>query len=157
MLESKWQEQSGSYGYIQRMQVVRDLSGLSMFHISLANQAIGRRIMLMSADNYPEILFRAYIVNAPWVFNQVFNIVKLVLPATTISKVVFPGNAFPTVLAEEVGTARLPDYIGGPVTEYNTAFPFNFSPDGPLAPLDVSVWYGKSSGEGEEKTGDSTA
>jgi hypothetical protein len=127
------------YGHIERLQVVRDISGLSMFHINLTSQNIGRRIMLLTADNYPEILFKAYVVNAPWVFNQLFNMVKMVLPARTISKVHFPGSGFAAVLEEEIGTSRLPDYLGGAVTEYNKCFQLNCSPDGPLALVDPTV------------------
>jgi hypothetical protein len=125
------------YGHLEKIQFVRCLKELSMFHISVQNQLIGRRIMLMSADNYPETVQKVFVINAPWVFNSVFSMIKMLLPATTIAKIDIVGSYYTSVLDANIGTSRLPDFLGGPVVEYNVPFTFDRSEDGPLAPLDM--------------------
>lgn len=126
-----------AYGYIEKLKVVRDLSAFSMFSFGGANQALGRRIMLMSADNYPEILNKCYVCNAPWVFNTIFSAMKLILPAQTISKVDMLGRNYLSVLDEEIGLNRLAEFLGGTVPESNPPYLLDTSDEGPLALVDI--------------------
>lgn len=38
-------------------------------------------IVAIAQDNYPEMLSKVYIVNAPWIFNPFWWIIKNILPA----------------------------------------------------------------------------
>ena len=126
-----------NYGYLEKLHVVRDMSAFSMFSLNTSNQALGRRIMMMSADNYPEILHKCYICNAPWVFNTIFSAMKMILPARTISKVDMLGRNYLTVLDEHIGLSRLAVCFGGTLTPTNPPFLLNLSEDGPLAAVDI--------------------
>lgn len=133
------QQPEDGYGHIEKIQFVRCLKDLSMFHISVQNQAIGRRILLMSSDNYPETVQKVFVINAPWVFNSIFSMIKMILPATTLAKIDLVGSYYTEVLDANIGTSRLPDFLGGPVEDYNAPFAFDRSEAGPLAPVDVVV------------------
>jgi len=131
------EEKPQSYGYIEKLKVIRDMSAFSMFSLNLSNQSLGRRIMLMSADNYPEILNKCYICNAPWVFNSIYSMIKLILPATTVAKIDMLGRNYLTTLGQEIGLPRIAAFLGGSLTPSNPSFFFDLSPAGPLAHLDV--------------------
>lgn len=128
-----------SYGYIEKLKVIRDLSAFSMFSFGASNQSIGRRIMMMSADNYPEILNKCYVCNAPWVFNSIFSMIKMILPAQTIAKIDMLGRNYLTVLEDQIGLNRIAEFLGGTATPSNPSFLLDVSPDGPLAPVDIGA------------------
>jgi len=123
-LKAKQENTEEPYGYIQRLYAVRDLNGMSMFNFTPHNQAIARRITMVSSDNYPELLKKAFVVNTPWIFNTIFSFFKLFLPAATIAKVNVCGANFLEQLNEELGAERVPDFIGGACTSFNGPFQF---------------------------------
>ena len=91
----------------------------------------------MSADNYPEILHKCYVCNAPWVFNTIFSAIKMILPAQTMSKVDMLGRNYLSVVDENIGLSRLAEFVGGTCTPTNPPFPLDVSEGGPLAPVDI--------------------
>jgi hypothetical protein len=113
------------------------MTAFSMFSLSTTAQALGRRIMMMSADNYPEILNKCYICNAPWVFNTIFSMVKMVLPAQTISKVDMLGRNYLSVLDENIGLPRIAVFLGGSSVPTNP--PFILDVEGALADVDMGA------------------
>lgn len=126
-----------AYGFLEKLNVVRDMTSFSMFSMGVANQSIGRRILLLSADNYPEILSKCYICNAPWVFNTIFNAIKMILPAQTISKVDMLGRNYLSILDEKIGLSKLAEFLGGSAPHSNPPFLLDVSEDGPLGPVDI--------------------
>lgn len=135
----KGESKPEGYGYIEKLKVIRDMSAFSMFSMGAANQSIGRRIMMMSADNYPEILNKCFICNAPWVFNTLFSAIKMILPAQTISKVDMLGRNYLSVLDEHIGLENIAQFLGGTATASNPPFLLDLSEDGPLAPVDIGI------------------
>ncbi|CAL8125543.1 unnamed protein product [Orchesella dallaii] len=66
--------------------------------------------------NHPEILYRAYVVNASRIFNMLFNIIKPFLSPRTLDKVsIFPAqqNQWMPVLMKDIEQDQLPKYFGG--------------------------------------------
>lgn len=72
---------------MQQVQVLRDVSNISYVTFTGKNKEAFEKATKLSTDNYPELLLRAHIVNAPWVFGAIWNIAKLFLPQRTIEKV----------------------------------------------------------------------
>jgi len=70
---------------------------------------------------YPELMHSCYVVNAPWLFSTVFNLVKPILSKHTLSKVnIFDSNEehWKSVLVANIPASSIPiDYggIGPPV------------------------------------------
>jgi len=60
---------------------------VSLVSFTGKNKEAFEKATKLSADNYPEILMKAHIVNAPWVFGAVWNVAKLFLPQRTVEKV----------------------------------------------------------------------
>jgi len=71
--------------------------------------------------NYPEVLRRMFIVNAPKLFGILFNLVKPFLNGTTFSKIMFlgPSDSPQTrnALLAEIDADQLPACYGGTITD----------------------------------------
>ena len=64
-------------------------------------------------QNYPEIVHKTYIINAPTVFQLVWKACSWFLSKKTISKIEFLGNDYLGKLDKEFGLENLPTSIGG--------------------------------------------
>ena len=67
----------------------------------------------MAQDYYPELLGKSFIVNAPWVFQGVWSIVKIWLDKKTTEKFVFASNNGKDQLAKCMDIRILPRSLGG--------------------------------------------
>jgi len=70
--------------------------------------------------NYPETLFACHIINAPWVFPYIFNIVKPLLSMRTLSKVQIydSGAKWKDVLKAALPAKSYPQSYGGQAVEF---------------------------------------
>ena len=66
-----------------------------------------------TADNYPESLGVFLILNAPFYFRAVWNVIKTFVDARTIKKFKILGSSFQGVLHEHVDIDNLPKEYGG--------------------------------------------
>jgi len=72
-------------------------------------------VLKTDQDNYPEILYKMYIVNAPWIFRAVWGAIKGFLDANTIAKIHILGDSssYLDPLQEDIELEHLPDFLGG--------------------------------------------
>jgi len=93
--------------------VVHDLSGLGMKHIGRKSIDLFGKIATVLDTNYPELLKRCIIVNAPWVFPMFWKVAKYFIDAKTREKIdIVSGNPFPT-LSKYIDPKNIPAYLKG--------------------------------------------
>jgi hypothetical protein len=73
-------------------------------------------------QNYPEIVNKTYIINAPTIFQLVWKACSWFLSKKAVSKIRFLGGDYLEVLDKEIGLENLPTSIGGknpiPINDY---------------------------------------
>ncbi|CAL1279012.1 unnamed protein product [Larinioides sclopetarius] len=69
-------------------------------------------------DNYPELVKTISIINAPLLFAWVYNVIKIVLPATVTEKIrIYGSDGWKEVLLEDIDADDLLVYLGGNKTD----------------------------------------
>ena len=66
-------------------------------------------------ENYPEVMGKCFIVNAPWVFSGIWAVVKPWLPPRTLAKIEFYGKGpeFLAALKQFVDSDKIPSKYEG--------------------------------------------
>lgn len=64
-------------------------------------------------DRYPETMGRFYMINAPWGFSTVWNIIKGWLDPVTQAKIKILGSSYQKDLLENIDADALPSDLGG--------------------------------------------
>lgn len=67
----------------------------------------------ISQNYYPERLGKLYLINAPWGFSSVFNVVKGFLDPVTVSKIHVLGSGYQSELFAQIPKENLPKQFGG--------------------------------------------
>ena len=93
-------------GYI----TITDLSGLGMG--AMMKKKATAFLANTAGDNYPELIDKVYLVNAPWIFEKIFGFIKPMLNAETVAKFRV-HSGIPKVLTEVLDKAMLPEEFGG--------------------------------------------
>jgi hypothetical protein len=88
-----------------------DLQGLSMSH----RQALKYIKSIAKLDNayYPEALGKTYVINAPWIFPTIWNLVKGWIDPVTREKIHVLGSDYKELLLERFNPEDLPAEYGG--------------------------------------------
>lgn len=91
---------------------IMDLKGVGVTSIP---QVYGflRKVSAISQNYYPERLGKLYIINAPWGFSGVFNMVKGFLDPVTVEKIHVLGGKYQTELLGQIPAENLPKLFGG--------------------------------------------
>ena len=102
--------------------VIQDVKGLAVSAKKCLN--VFKIYNSIAGDNYPELIRKVYVVNAPWMFARVFSVVKAFVDPNTIAKVEvhkgIPKKQFANIF--ELG--QLPEEYGGLSSEYVHATSF---------------------------------
>jgi hypothetical protein len=64
-------------------------------------------------DRYPECMGKFYIINAPWGFSAVWNLVKGWLDPVTVAKIDILGSGYKDKLLAQIPAENLPKEFGG--------------------------------------------
>ncbi|KAL4969683.1 SEC14 family lipid-binding protein [Aspergillus stella-maris] len=91
---------------------IMDLKGVSLFSASSVYGYL-KRTSNVSQNYYPERLGKMYLINAPWGFSGVWNIVKGYLDPVTVEKIHVLGSGYQTDLLKQVPAENLPKAYGG--------------------------------------------
>ena len=91
---------------------IMDLKGVGVTKVSSV-YAYVKQASTISQNYYPERLGKLYLINAPWGFSPVFNVVKGFLDAVTVSKIHVLGGNYQTELLAQVPAENLPNQFGG--------------------------------------------
>jgi len=95
---------------------IMDLKGGCMKLILGKVMDFVKKVSRIGQDNYPEVLGKMFIVNAPLVFYAVWNAIKPWIDERTKSKISILGSHFQKELLEYVDAENLPDFLGGKAT-----------------------------------------
>lgn len=82
-------------------------------HLNREGLRYFKTVLNVAQDNYPEMAGNVYVVNAPWVFNAIWKIVKPWLKPATLDKITILGHNFKERLLEDFDADQLPVFLGG--------------------------------------------
>lgn len=64
-------------------------------------------------DNYPEIMFKMLIINAPMMFRGAWSVVSPFIDKKTVNKISILGNKYHKDLEKYVDSSNIPEELGG--------------------------------------------
>jgi hypothetical protein len=91
---------------------IMDLKGVGLTKVSSVYSYV-KQASAISQNYYPERLGRLYLINAPWGFSTVFNVVKGWLDPITVEKIHVLGSGYQKDLLSQVPAENLPKIFGG--------------------------------------------
>eukprot|EP00882_Tetradesmus_deserticola_P019017 GHRQ01020459.1.p2 GENE.GHRQ01020459.1~~GHRQ01020459.1.p2 ORF type:complete len:256 (+),score=117.00 GHRQ01020459.1:337-1104(+) len=92
---------------------IMDVKGVGMSHLSGEVKRLMTTLTKYDQDNYPEMLGRICIINAPLVFKAIWALVKPLLNPRTLSKIQICQTNYQKDLLEWVAPENLPEWLGG--------------------------------------------
>ena len=95
---------------------IMDLEGLGKQHLTGRGITYFKSIISASQDNYPETMGSLFIINAPWVFNIAWKMVRPLLHANTLDKIHILGGDYQKVLQQYIDPQHIPVEFGGSCT-----------------------------------------
>ena len=101
------------YGVVAQLHALRDVTGLGLSAWQGENSECFERQTKISSDNYPEILQKCYIVNAPWLFGALWTIAQVFVPPRTLEKIAVYGTDFLDHIQNEIPISSVPTFLGG--------------------------------------------
>ena len=135
------------YGYLQKIQVIRDVNGIGLNVLQGTNKEAFSRATAMMGDNYPEILVKVHVINAPWIFGGIWNIAQVFLAPKTVAKVRVIGNDYLEKMSSDIETSSVPRFLGGEF-DVNHEYEFEFDVENALKTLDKSDMNNSTSVDG---------
>ncbi|XP_020597107.1 phosphatidylinositol/phosphatidylcholine transfer protein SFH6-like [Phalaenopsis equestris] len=102
--------------HIDSSTTILDVQGVSLKNFSKTARELIQRLQKIDNDNYPETLYRMYIINAGPSFRLLWNTVKSFLDPRTTSKINVIGTKYQSKLLEVIDTRELPEFFGGTCT-----------------------------------------
>ena len=95
---------------------IMDLQGLGKQHLTGKGIGYFKSVISASQDNYPETMGGLFIINAPWVFNIAWKMVRPLLHANTLDKIHILGSDYQKVLQHYIDPQHIPVEFGGQCT-----------------------------------------
>ncbi|GJE83938.1 sec14 cytosolic factor [Phanerochaete sordida] len=92
---------------------ILDLAGVSISNFYRVKDYVSAATSI-SQDRYPETMGKFYIINSPYLFSTVWNLVKPWLDPVTVAKIEIPsGSAYKEKLLAQIPAENLPKDLGG--------------------------------------------
>jgi hypothetical protein len=101
---------------VEQTVYIMDLKGGAMKILNGATYKFIKHCTSIGQDNYPEVLGKMFIINAPMFFYAVWNIIKIWVDEKTRNKVNILGSNFKKELLEFIDENDIPDFLGGKAT-----------------------------------------
>ena len=98
---------------IETSLTIMDVKGISLKILTKETQRIMKCVTGFVQDNYPEMMGNMIIINAPYIFKVIFNMIKPMLSPRTQSKITVLGTRYMDQLLEYVDLSCIPENIGG--------------------------------------------
>jgi len=92
---------------------IYDLSSLTLSHLSPSNYNLFQEFNTIDANNYPEVVRRVFLINAPAVFTMGWKVAKKFVDPATIKKIEILGNDYQKELMKIIPPESLPKAYGG--------------------------------------------
>eukprot|EP00897_Mesotaenium_endlicherianum_P002864 jgi/Mesen1/2605/ME000166S01729 len=90
-----------------------DVKGVNMRMFSKRVRQFVKEVTQLDQDHYPEFLGTMYIINAPFVFKAIWQVIKVWLDKKTQKKIQVLGGHYQKQLLELVDAEDLPSFLGG--------------------------------------------
>lgn len=92
---------------------ILDVKGVGVGHLTSEVRRLLGIIAKCDSDNYPEMLGHICVINAPYLFRPIWNLVKPLLDARTQSKIEICSTDYMPELLKWVDIENIPEYLGG--------------------------------------------
>ncbi|CCM00205.1 uncharacterized protein FIBRA_02233 [Fibroporia radiculosa] len=92
--------------------VIVDLKGFGLTQFWQMRNMV-RDSFQMTQDNYPEMMAKFFIINAPYSFTTIWSVVKLWIAKETLAKIDILGSDYKSVLLTHIDPENLPESMGG--------------------------------------------
>ncbi|KAE8656412.1 Phosphatidylinositol/phosphatidylcholine transfer protein SFH5 [Hibiscus syriacus] len=102
--------------HIDSSTTILDVQGMGYKNFSKAAQDLVKRLQKIDGDNYPETLYRMFIINAGPGFKMGLKAVKSFLDSKTASKINVLSSNYQNKLLEIIDASELPQFLGGSCT-----------------------------------------
>ncbi|XP_051139969.1 phosphatidylinositol/phosphatidylcholine transfer protein SFH8-like [Andrographis paniculata] len=102
--------------HIDSSTTILDVQGLGLMSLTGPVTEFIKFVQKIDNDNYPETLYRMFIINAGPGFRLIWNAVKPLLDPDTTSKIEVLGNKYQDKLLEAIDHSELPEFLGGSCT-----------------------------------------
>jgi hypothetical protein len=112
------------YGIMLQVATIRDTHGLGLSHMGANGRMVLGWIIAVAGQNYPETLFRSYMVKAPFMIDAVWVIIKQFMDPNTVAKNVMLGSSYMNRLLEDMPKSSIPAVVGGDYHGFNTEYKF---------------------------------
>jgi len=93
--------------------VILDIEGLGMEHLDSQSLELTRSLIQLDEAHYPEGMLKMFIINAPWIFHQIYKLVKPIISERTAKKIEVHGTDFYPKLLELMAEDQIPKQFGG--------------------------------------------
>ncbi|KAH8091058.1 CRAL-TRIO domain-containing protein [Cristinia sonorae] len=91
---------------------ILDLKGISILDFWRVKDYMSEAAEIYQ-NHYPECMGRMFVINAPWGFASIFNLVKGWLDEVTVAKISVLGSSYQEALSAQIPVENLPKEFGG--------------------------------------------
>ena len=92
---------------------IMDMGGFGMSMWTKTNMNLIKNMMRVTQENYPEMMGKLIICNAPMLFSAVYAVIKGWLDERTRKKISMCGSGYYRTLLEFVDEDQIPQFLGG--------------------------------------------
>ncbi|XP_074555627.1 phosphatidylinositol/phosphatidylcholine transfer protein SFH9-like [Curcuma longa] len=102
--------------HIDMMITILDVQGVNWISVGKLARDVVVQIQKIDTDNYPEILYKLFVINAGSGFRLLWNTIKGLIDPRTAAKIVVLGERYQNTLLEYIEMSELPEFLGGSCT-----------------------------------------
>ncbi|XP_059168234.1 retinal-binding protein-like [Physella acuta] len=113
-----WQEMSLKLNRrVDGLVVIFDMDGVSSKMLWRPGLQMYLHLVRVLEDNYPEMLKRMFVINAPRIFPLLYKICRPLISQDTKDKIHVLGSDYATTLLKYIDAEELPAFLGGKKTD----------------------------------------